>query len=115
MLLTFYFISLIGLVLAELTKGLSANGTPPFLQKMPGQMHLAHFCCDLVMLRQGGLRNHSDSFGQPSKNATLTGAWGAFSNNYVFKICLLRSRLSYHSLAACIMHPVTNMKTNTHP
>ena len=50
MLLTFYFISLIGLVLAELTKGLSANGTPPFLQKMPGQMHLAHFMWSNIML-----------------------------------------------------------------
>ena len=50
MLLTIYFIVLIGLVLAELTKGLSANGTPPFLQKLPGQMHLAHFMWSNIML-----------------------------------------------------------------
>ena len=50
MLLTIYYIVLIGLVLAELTKGLSANGTPPFLQKLPGQMHLAHFMWSNIML-----------------------------------------------------------------
>ena len=50
MALTFYFIGLIGLVLAELTKGLSANGTPPFLQKMPGQLHLAYFMWSKIML-----------------------------------------------------------------
>lgn len=50
MLLTVYFIVLIGLVLAELTKGLSANGTPPILQKLPGQMHLARFMWSNIML-----------------------------------------------------------------
>lgn len=50
MLLTVYFIVLIGLVLAELTKGLSANGTPPILQKLPGQMHLANFMWSNIML-----------------------------------------------------------------
>jgi len=50
MLLTIYYIVLIGLVLAELTKGLSANGTPPSLQKLPGQMHLAHFMWSNIML-----------------------------------------------------------------
>ena len=38
------FFSVFGaLILAELVKGLSANGTPPFLQRFSWQMHLAYF------------------------------------------------------------------------
>ena len=40
---TLFFSVFIGLVLAELIKGLSANGTPPFLQKFSWQMDLAYF------------------------------------------------------------------------
>ena len=40
---TLFFIGFIALVLAELVKGLSANGTPPVLQKYAWQLDLAHF------------------------------------------------------------------------
>ena len=36
-----FFIVFTGLVLVELTKGLSANGTPPVLQRFSWQMDLA--------------------------------------------------------------------------
>ena len=39
----YFFIIFIGAVLTELTKGLSANGTPPVLQRFSWQMDLAHF------------------------------------------------------------------------
>ena len=38
-----FFIVFTGLVLVELTKGLSANGTPPVLQRFSWQMDLAYF------------------------------------------------------------------------
>ena len=38
-----FFIVFVGLVLIELTKGLSANGTPPVLQRFSWQMDLAYF------------------------------------------------------------------------
>ena len=38
-----FFIVFAGLVLVELTKGLSANGTPPVLQRFSWQMDLAYF------------------------------------------------------------------------
>ena len=41
--LTIFFIVFTILILAELTKGLSANGTPPVLQKYPWQLDLAYF------------------------------------------------------------------------
>ena len=41
--LTLFYIVFTLLILAELTKGLSANGTPPVLQKYPWQLDLAHF------------------------------------------------------------------------
>lgn len=40
---TLFYLLLLALVAAELIKGLSANGTPPFLQKYPWQMDLAYF------------------------------------------------------------------------
>ncbi len=40
---TLFYIALIVLVLAELVKGLSANGTPPILQKYAWQLDLAYF------------------------------------------------------------------------
>jgi len=40
---TLFYIALIVLVLAELVKGLSANGTPPVLQKYAWQLDLAYF------------------------------------------------------------------------
>jgi len=40
---TIFFIVFILLILVELIKGLSANGTPPVLQKYPWQLDLAHF------------------------------------------------------------------------
>lgn len=40
---TIFLIVFTLLILAELTKGLSANGTPPVLQKYPWQLDLAHF------------------------------------------------------------------------
>lgn len=39
----YLFMALAGLVLVELVKGLSANGTPPVLQRFSWQMDLAHF------------------------------------------------------------------------
>ncbi|MEK9554068.1 MAG: hypothetical protein VW446_12460, partial [Alphaproteobacteria bacterium] len=39
----YFFIVLTGAFLAELIKGLSANGTPPVLQRFSWQMDLAHF------------------------------------------------------------------------
>ena len=39
----YFFITFLGLVLVELTKGLSANGTPPVLQRFSWQMDLAYF------------------------------------------------------------------------
>ena len=39
--ITLFFLLLIMLVAVELVKGLSANGTPPLLQKYPWQMDLA--------------------------------------------------------------------------
>ena len=39
----YFFIVFAGAVLTELTKGLSANGTPPVLQRFSWQMDLAHF------------------------------------------------------------------------
>ncbi|MEC7238035.1 MAG: DUF3179 domain-containing (seleno)protein, partial [Pseudomonadota bacterium] len=39
----YFFIIFIGAVLTELVKGLSANGTPPVLQRFSWQMDLAHF------------------------------------------------------------------------
>ena len=39
----YFFIIFIGAVLTELVKGLSANGTPPVLQRFSWQMNLAHF------------------------------------------------------------------------
>ncbi len=39
----YFFIVFIGAVLTALTKGLSANDTPPILQKFSWQMDLAHF------------------------------------------------------------------------
>lgn len=39
-----------GLVLTELVKGLSANGTPPVLQKYPWQLDLAHFMWSNIRL-----------------------------------------------------------------
>ncbi|MEM6985114.1 MAG: DUF3179 domain-containing (seleno)protein [Pseudomonadota bacterium] len=41
--MTLFFVVFFVLVLAELTKGLSANGTPPVLQKFDWQIDLAHF------------------------------------------------------------------------
>ena len=38
-----FFIVFAGLILVELTKGLSANGTPPVLQRFSWQMDLAYF------------------------------------------------------------------------
>lgn len=38
-----FFAAFLALILAELTKGLSANGTPPILQKFSWQMDLAWF------------------------------------------------------------------------
>ncbi len=40
---TIFFIVFILLILAELTKSLSANGTPPILQSYPWQLDLAYF------------------------------------------------------------------------
>ena len=40
---SWFFILFIGLIGTELVKGLSANGTPPFLQKFSWQMDLAYF------------------------------------------------------------------------
>ena len=37
MFLALFFVLLVGAVLADLIKGLSANGTPPVLQKLPGE------------------------------------------------------------------------------
>ena len=42
MLPTLFLIALSLLVLLELTKGLSANGTPPVLQKFSWQLDLAY-------------------------------------------------------------------------
>ena len=39
----YFFMALAGLALVELVKGLSANGTPPVLQRFSWQMDLAHF------------------------------------------------------------------------
>ena len=39
----YLFMALAGLALVELVKGLSANGTPPVLQRFSWQMDLAHF------------------------------------------------------------------------
>ena len=50
MLLAIFYSVLVGLVLAELIKGLSTNGTPPILQKLPGQMHVAHFLWSNILL-----------------------------------------------------------------
>jgi len=48
----YFFIVLIAAVLCELIKGLSANGTPPVLQKFSWQMDLAHFMwASIVPLR----------------------------------------------------------------
>lgn len=41
--ITLFFTIFIILILTELTKGLSANGTPPFLQSYPWQLDLAYF------------------------------------------------------------------------
>lgn len=38
------------LILAELIKGLSANGTPPVLQKFSWQLHLAHFMWSNILV-----------------------------------------------------------------
>lgn len=43
MFLSLFVLSFLGLIFVDLMKGLSANGTPPILQKLPGQMHLAYF------------------------------------------------------------------------
>ncbi|MGR3636284.1 MAG: DUF3179 domain-containing (seleno)protein [Shimia sp.] len=40
---TLFFVIFLLLILVELIKGLSANGTPPILQKFAWQMDLAHF------------------------------------------------------------------------
>ncbi|KPA21646.1 hypothetical protein shim_23530 [Shimia sp. SK013] len=40
---TLFFVTFLLLILVELIKGLSANGTPPILQKFAWQMDLAHF------------------------------------------------------------------------
>lgn len=50
MFLALFFVLLVGAVLADLIKGLSANGTPPVLQKLPGQLHLAHFMWSNIMV-----------------------------------------------------------------
>ena len=39
----YFFMALAGLALVELVKGLSANGTPPVLQRFSWQMDLAYF------------------------------------------------------------------------
>jgi len=40
---TLFIVLLLGLVFFEALKGLSANGTPPILQKLPGQMQVAYY------------------------------------------------------------------------
>ena len=44
-----FHIVFLALVLAELTKGLSANGTPPVLQRFSWQMDLAHFMWSSIL------------------------------------------------------------------
>ncbi len=43
-----FFLTFAALVLAELTKGLSANGTPPVLQRFSWQMDLAHLMWKII-------------------------------------------------------------------
>jgi len=50
--MTLFFSLCAGLILAELVKGLSANGTPPVLQSFSWQMDLAYFMWSyIVMIR----------------------------------------------------------------
>ena len=53
MVLTLFVGLFLILILAELVKGLSANGTPPVLQKLPGQLHLAHFMWSRIQVLRG--------------------------------------------------------------
>ncbi len=46
----YFYLAALGLVLTELTKGLSANGTPPVLQRFSWQMDLARFMWSGIML-----------------------------------------------------------------
>ena len=48
--MTLFVAAFVLLILAELIKGLSANGTPPVLQKFSWQMDLAHFMWSNIML-----------------------------------------------------------------
>ena len=52
---TYYIIAFGLLILAELVKGLSANGTPPVLQRFSWQMDLAHFMWSNIRLMRIGL------------------------------------------------------------
>ena len=53
MVLTLFVGLFLILILAELVKGLSANGTPPVLQKLPGQLHLAYFMWSSIQVLRG--------------------------------------------------------------
>ena len=53
MVLTLFVGLFLILILAELVKGLSANGTPPVLQKLPGQLHLAYFMWSSIKVLRG--------------------------------------------------------------
>ena len=50
--ISLFFITFIVLILAELIKGLSANGTPPVLQKYPWQLDLAHFMWSYIFSKR---------------------------------------------------------------
>ena len=43
MFLAVFFVLFLAAIISDLVKGLSANGTPPILQKFPGQLHVAYF------------------------------------------------------------------------
>ena len=43
MFLAVFFVLFLAAIISDLVKGLSANGTPPILQKLPGQLHVAYF------------------------------------------------------------------------